>query len=341
MPEIGNLRHPVAIGAFSAAGNVFLAPVAGYSDAAYRSVCIDHGCDFTFTEMVSTEALIRSSPKTRVLLERAENEKDYAVQLFGSKPDVFARAAAMAKETWMPAVIDVNCGCPVPKIVKTGAGSALMKTPESIGDIVRAIVGATGLPVTVKLRLGWDDSSINFMECAEIAAKAGAAALTLHARTRAQAYSGKADWGRIEELAKAFPSLPVFASGDIFSGEAARSVIERTGCSGVMLARGAMGNPFAFATVRAALEGRPEPAFGAGERLAAARKHLGLSVRFLGERTACVEFRKHVCAYLKGIDGGAELRAMAVACSTRDSYDAVFDAWEKRLNCPGRTSSIR
>ncbi len=319
---------PLELSGATLPGRLYLAPVAGYSDAAYRSVCADHGCDLAFTEMVSSEALTRGSEKTRPLLARAENEKAYAIQLFGSSPTVMARAASML-EGYAPLLVDINCGCPVPKIVKTGAGSALMKEPARIAAIVRAVRDAQGAPVTVKIRLGWDSSSINYLEVAGAAIEAGAAAVTLHARTREQGYSGKADWSAIKALVEA-SRVPVFGSGDVFSaGDAARMFAE-TGVAGVMVARGAIGNPFVFAEAKSLLRTGKPLAVGWPERVAAARRHYELSVRFLGERVAGAEFRKAFCAYTKGATWGAALRAEAVKASTRVEWDAVFAAWETR-----------
>ena len=303
----------------------FLAPVAGYSDAAFRSVCYELGAALCYTEMVSSEALTRDHPKTKLLLERAEAEDRYAVQLFGTKPEVLARAAAMLAP-YKPLVIDLNCGCPVPKIVRTGAGSSLLKDPRLIGNIVRAMRDATNIPITVKIRKGWDDSSVNFLETAGAAVEAGAAAVTLHARTRAQGYSGKADWASIASLVAALApaGVPVFGSGDVFGAAAAFRMLAETGCSGVMVARGAMGNPFVFAEAAALWEGRESPSFTDAEVAAIAMKHLERSVRFLGEKTACVEFRKHFCAYSKGRPRGAALRERAVHCSTMAEFGEVL-----------------
>jgi len=309
-------------------GRLFLAPVAGYSDAAYRSVCADHGCDLAFTEMVSSEALTRGSEKTKPLLARAENEKAYAIQIFGSSPTVMARAASML-EGYAPLLVDINCGCPVPKIVKTGAGSALMKEPARIAAIVRAVRDSQGAPVTVKIRLGWDASSINYLDAAEAAVGAGAAAVTLHARTREQGYSGKADWTALKALVEASP-VPVFGSGDVFSADDVARMFAETGVGGVMVARGAIGNPFIFAEAKSLLRSGRSLEVGWAERVAAARRHYELSVRFLGERVAGAEFRKAFCAYTKGATWGAALRAEAVKASTRAEWDAVFGAWEAR-----------
>ena len=317
--------HPVAVGGYTLPGNVFLAPVAGYSDAAFRSVCFDLGADLCYTEMVSAEALTRGHPKTGMLMDRAENETRYAIQLFGSKPETLAAAAIVAAGR-SPVLIDLNCGCPVPKIVRSGAGSALMKSPFLIRDIVAAMreaLGPNGPPVTVKIRSGWDEHSINYREAADAAVEGGAAAVTLHSRTRAQGYSGRADWSRIADLASCL-AMPVFGSGDVSSPADAARMIDETGCAGVMIARGAMGDPFFFREARAALDGRPAERASALERVDAARRHLNIAARFLGERTACVEFRKQFCAYTKGIAGGAELRAAGVKACTLEDFEALF-----------------
>jgi len=306
---------------------LFLAPVAGYSDAAFRSVCADAGCDLAFTEMVSSEGLTRNNFRTETLLAREPNETDYAVQLFGFKPEVMARAAVLVAKQWEPAIIDVNCGCPVPKVVRTGAGSALMRDPSRIRDIVAAMTRAVPIPITVKIRLGWDASSINYLEAARAAVAGGASAVTLHARTREQGYSGKADRKAFYELANAIP-VPVFASGDLFTAAAALEILSGGKVAGVMFARGAMGDPFIFSRARAALEGLPEPVVPVSKKIQLARRHLAISVRSYGERTACVEFRKQACAWLKGTPGGAALRKLAVSCASSHDYEGFFEAWE-------------
>jgi tRNA-dihydrouridine synthase B len=329
------LYHPVSVGALTLPGNLFLAPVAGYSDAAFRSVSFGLGADLCYTEMVSSEALTRDHPKTGLLMDRAENESRYAIQLFGARPETLAAAAVIAASRG-PSLIDLNCGCPVPKIVRAGAGSALMKDPGLIRDIVAAMtaaLGPGGPPVTVKIRSGWDEGSVNYREAADAAVEGGAAAVTLHARTRAQGYSGRAEWAHIAELVKRL-SVPVFGSGDVSSPADPARMIAETGCAGVMIARGAMGEPFIFRQAKALMGGSPEGrpwadggAPSARERVEAARLHLSLSAHFLGERTACVEFRKQFCSYTHGARGGAELRARGVkACSILE-FEALFEEW--------------
>jgi nifR3 family TIM-barrel protein len=323
-----SLYHPVAVGGVELPGNLFLAPVAGYSDAAFRSICFGLGADLCYTEMVSSEALTRAHPKTTTLMDRAGNETRYAIQLFGSKPETLAKAALMAAERG-PTFIDLNCGCPVPKIVRAGSGSALMKRPDLVYAIVGAMTGALGPggpPVTVKIRSGWDETSVNYLDVAQAAIEGGAKAITLHARTRAQEYAGKADWSRIADLVGRV-SVPVFGSGDVTEPEDAERMVAETGCAGVMIARGAMGNPFIFRRARAVMEGRLDEAPTIRERVTAARTHLELSVGFLGERTACVEFRKQFCSYTRGALGGAELRAAGVKASTISEFEAIFLRW--------------
>lgn len=308
----------------------FLAPAAGYSDAAFRSVCQELGAALCYTEMVSAEALARGHPKTQFLLLRHEAEPFYGIQLFGARPETLARAAAKAA-SHKPLVIDLNCGCPVPKIIRAGAGSALLRNPKLLRDIVAAMRGATDIPITVKIRKGWDEASVNFLETAEAAVEGGAAAVCLHARTRAQGYGGKADWAAIAALAAAMGprGIPVFGSGDIFSAQAALDMLRATGSAAAMIARGSMGNPFIFAEALALWQGRDLPVFTNAERAAVARNHLARSICFLGEKTACLEFRKQFCAYSKGSSGGAALREKAVRCSTAAEFEEVFKEFEQ------------
>jgi nifR3 family TIM-barrel protein len=308
----------------------FLAPVAGYSDIAFRAVCTELGAALCYTEMVSAEALVRGHVKTRGLLARDPIETHYAIQLFGSNPKTLAKAAEIVS-AYNPAVIDLNCGCPVPKVIKAGAGSALLRTPERIGGIVRAMRDATSVPVSVKLRTGWDQHSINYPETSAAAIEAGACAITLHGRTRAQGYSGKADWNAIKALAEQ-TSVPIFGSGDVFSAKDAIAMRRMTGCHGVMIARGAIGNPFIFTELRRlSVQAVTEPSDTPPSLRTIARTathHLELAIKYLGEKTACIEFRKHFCAYTKGLVGGAAFRARAVRCATFNEYEALLKELE-------------
>lgn len=324
------LYHPVKIGPIELNGNLFLAPVAGYSDRSFRSICIENGASFTYTEMVSAEALTRNNLKTEILMRRAENEKVYSVQIFGGEPERMADAAQIVLEKTHCECIDINCGCPVPKIVKTGAGSALTQNPQMLKKVAEAVINAVKgrAAVTVKIRSGWDQKSITFKEAANAALEAGVNAITMHPRTRAQGYEGKSDWNKLSELVKlAEGKVPVFGSGDLFTPEDAKRMIEETGVDGAMFARGAMGNPFIFTkTIRLLTTGSYEE-IPVSERLKTGFKELSLLAADTNEKSACMEMRKRFCAYSKGIPGGAELRQKTVHASTVDEYHEIFDPY--------------
>lgn len=331
------LFHLVQIGNLKLGGNVFLAPVAGYSDASFRSICVDFGSAFTYTEMVSSEAIVRKNLKTDELMKRAKNEKSYAVQIFGSDENVMAEAAKIVVEKTGSECIDINCGCPVPKIVKTGAGSALMREPEKIEKIVRAIwVTLDSLhesekaktAISVKIRSGWDENNITFREAAMAAINGGVDAITLHARTRSQGYEGKADWAKLAELVELAKreneKVQVFGSGDLFSPEDAKKMLSETGCDGVMFARGAMGNPFIFAKTIQYLQTGKYDEFSAEERIKTGFRELEMLASERGEKSACLEMRKRFCAYSKGISGGAAIREKLVHAETMADYREIF-----------------
>lgn len=324
-----SLYKPFKAGKLALPGNLLGAPIAGYSDAAFRAVCLAGGADLCFTEMVSAEALDRGSAKTRELLARAEGESMLAPQLFGGKPEVLARALALILPA-EPSIVDLNCGCPVPKIIKAGAGSALMRDPSRVAAIFRAMRAEAGdVPLSAKIRLGWDGATMNFLDVADAACSEGASMVTLHSRTKAQGYAGKADWAALKELAvflrAKHPGVAVVGSGDLFGPLAARAMIEATGCDAVMYARGAVGDPFVFGQARAVLEGRDPAPVPPEARVEAARRQLRLSVGIYGERGACSLMRKHVAAYTKGLPGGAELRREAVSSSSVADYERVFE----------------
>ena len=337
--SVNTAFHPVKIGLLELPGNLFLAPTAGYTDRAFRSICAEMGADFSFTELVSAEALTRNpqhygltqdseNRKTgtmpgSVLIKRGEKEKRYSIQLFGANPDVLGRACALLAPL-KPDAIDLNAGCPVPKVTKTGAGSALMKDPSLLGRIIEAMVRSSkehlgNIPVTIKTRSGWDNTSINYRECGRIAVEAGAAMVSLHPRTRSQGYGGKSDWSHIADLAAVLP-VPVTGSGDLYTPEDAHRMLTETGCAAVMFARGAMGNPFIFPAARSFFAtgtwNPPEKT----ERLKIALQHLEMLAGDLGEKRACLEMRKQFCAYTKGIKGGAALREKIVCSETVAKY---------------------
>jgi nifR3 family TIM-barrel protein len=337
-----NLYRPVKIGPLELEGNLFLAPVAGYTDRGFRSLCVEQGANFSFTELVSAEALYRghygldpagsnltcpANSRTVSMVSRAANERRYAVQLFGGEPEAVYRAALLLAPL-KPDAVDINAGCPVPKVVKNGAGSALMKDPARLGRIVEAAVRASrealgDVPVTVKIRSGWDSNSINYAECARIAVEAGAAMVSLHPRTRSQNYGGTSCWQHIADLVSRL-AVPVTGSGDLYTPEDARRMLEETGCAALMFARGAMGNPFIFLAARSFLEtGAWEPV-SCALRMGAAFRHLELLAVDIGERAACLEMRKQFCAYTKGMKGGAAIREQAVHAATVADYRRII-----------------
>jgi nifR3 family TIM-barrel protein len=321
-----NLYHPVKIGNIELKGNLFLAPVAGYSDAAFRSVCIENGACFTYTEMVSAEALVRKNLKTEILMRRACNEKAYSVQIFGGEPEIMSEAANIVLEKTHCEVIDINCGCPVPKIIKTGAGSALTRDPDRLFKVAEAVVkAANGVPVTVKIRSGWESKQMTWREAAQAALDAGVSAITIHPRTRAQGYEGHSDWGIMKELVELVAGrVSVFGSGDLFKPEDAKAMLEETGADAVMFARGAMGNPFIFRDATDLLtKGSYEPV-PPEERVKTGFAELERLVAETSEQHACLEMRKRFAAYSKGISGGAALRARIVHAATVADYKDIF-----------------
>ena len=324
------LYHPVKIGKIELNGNLFLAPVAGYSDRSFRSICIENGASFTYTEMVSAEALTRNNLKTETLMRRAENEKVYSVQIFGGEPEKMAEAAEIVLKKTHCECIDINCGCPVPKIVKTGAGSALTQNPQMLKKVAEAVVNAVKgrAAVTVKIRSGWDQNSITYKEAATAALEAGINAITMHPRTKAQGYEGKSDWAKLSELVKlAEGKVPIFGSGDLFTPEDAKRMLEETGVSGVMFARGAMGNPFIFTKTIQLLTTGSYKEIPVAERLKTGFKELEMLSSDTNEKNACMEMRKRFCAYSKGISGGAELRQKTVHASSIQEYHTIFDPY--------------
>jgi tRNA-dihydrouridine synthase B len=300
--------------------------MAGYTDAAFREICAGFGASMCFTEMVSAEGLARGSRKTEALLRRAPNEKLIGFQIFAGAPMQAAAAVGLIARL-APTVIDLNCGCSVPKVLKTGCGAALLRKPEAIRDIVSAMRQATGVPISVKIRSGWDETSRNFREVAEAAVRGGASMVTLHPRTRAQGFSGAALWEEIGVLARSLP-VPVLGSGDLFHAEDVRRMLESTRCAGVMLARGAVGNPFLFREAAALLaDGRTIPPPETGERLSTAYRHLALMASQVGERLACREMRKHCVAYTRGVPGAAGVRQAIIHADSLAEYRGLFAAY--------------
>lgn len=330
---VTDLYHKVEIGPLTTDGNLFLAPLAGFSDRAFRSVCVKFGANFSYTEMVSSEGLIRDSQKTKHLLLRAPNEQFLAIQLFGSNPETMAKAAAILLRDFAPSLVDINAGCPVKKVTKTGSGAALTRDYLTLGKVVAATVKAsedfsaeTGrprVPITVKIRSGWGKTA-TFMEAAKASFEAGAAAITLHPRSCEQGYSGRACRDFITQLSEKYSGkIPIFASGDVFSPEDARNVLAETRCDAVMFARGATGNPFIFENTRQFLTQGCYTPVPLKRKIDAAFSELKLLIEDKGEDCACREMRKRFCAYTKGMEEGARLRKIICESKTFEDYRRI------------------
>lgn len=312
-------------------GSVVLAPMAGVTDFAFRRLCRSCGAALTTTEMVSARALVYNDSRSRSLLYMPEDETPAAVQIFGHEPEIMADAARIALEISHAAILDINMGCPVGKIVKSGDGSALMKTPELAGKIIEAVCRSVPVPVTVKFRKGWDNGSVNAVEFAEICEQAGASALTVHGRTRAQLYSGRADREIIREVKKAV-SIPVTANGDIFSGEDAVKMMQSTGCDMVMIGRGCFGDPWLFARADAAIRGEEEPALPPlNVRMDAAVRQIEDLAAQRGEHAACLEARHQLPWYLHGVPYSGVYRQQLVHVDTLDEIRKIASQVKRDL----------
>ena len=298
---------------------IMLAPMAGFTDMTYRSICREHGCDFTFTEMISAKGL-KYGGKSADLMETAPNERPCGIQLFGRDPDIMAEMARLicGENKGELALIDINMGCPAPKITGNGEGSALMKEPLTAARVIEAVVKASDLPVSVKFRKGWDSGHVNCVDFARMAEASGAAFVTIHGRTRDQMYSGAADWEVIAE-AKAALSIPVIGNGDVTGGSSAIAMRDYTGCDGIMVGRGAQGNPWIFREILAALEDREIPARpnrrGLYEMIV---RHAQLSCTYKGEYITVREMRKHLAWYTTGLPHAAALRRQINSMETME-----------------------
>lgn len=305
-------------------GKAALAPMAGVTDAAYRQICMDLGAAYTVTEMVSAKAVEYGDKKTFALADLSRDRRPVFLQLFGQEPETFALAA----ERLLPLQsdgFDINMGCPVPKVAGNGAGAALMRDPKKCGEIVAAIKCKVDIPVTVKLRAGWDSAHQNAVETAKYCEAAGAAAICVHGRTREQFYEGKADWEVIRKVKEAV-SVPVIGNGDVTSAQSACLLLEQTGCDLVMVGRGALGNPWIFRQINAYLTDscRILPGPGIAERIVTIRRHIGLLCDLKGEERGMREARKHVGWYVRGLRGAAELRRRAGQLSTLNDLDMLL-----------------
>lgn len=286
----------------------FLAPMAGIADKAFRELCTDYGAGYTVTEMVSSKGLTMGDKKSAQLLTLGEREKTAGAQIFGDNPQIMAQAAVKCLE-FHPDIIDINMGCPAPKVAMNGGGASLMKNPRLAGEIMRAVSSAVDIPVTAKIRKGWDDASVNAVELAEILEKNGASAIAVHGRTRTQMYSGSVDYDIIRRVKQAV-SIPVIANGDVTDEQSAAIMLEKTGCDAVMIGRGALGNPWIFRQINAYLnECRVIPAPSLTEKMAVMLSHIKKIIEYKGEYTGIREARHHAGYYTKGLRGGAKFRA--------------------------------
>ena len=328
----------IKIGNYEIKHGLFLAPLAGVSDRAFRDICRRHGAEYTVSEMVSAKALcyeqatkkldkIRTAPLASVF----KYEMPMAIQLFGCEPEFMARAAALiesmdymgCESDTKPAAIDINMGCPVHKVVGNGEGSALMKNPKLAGKVVSAVVGAVKLPVTVKIRAGWDENSINAPEMAKILEASGASLITVHGRTRNQMYAPSSD-NKVIAAVKKSVSIPVVGNGDIYSANDAIRMFEETGCDGIMIARGALGNPWLFEEITARLEGKSYLQPDVGKRLEEALTQIEQMIKEKGEYIAIAESRKHLSWYTKGMNGATKARAEINSAKTFEEMRAIL-----------------
>ena len=315
------MTAPLTIGSLTLKNNLLLAPMAGITNLPMRLLAREQGAALCFTEMVSVNGLVRERNKSFELIRSVPADRPLGIQIFGDDPGLMAEGTRLV--AGYGDLIDINMGCPVRKVVSSGAGSALLREPTKVAAIIRAVRRATTLPLTIKIRSGWESGAANFLEIGRIAREEGCDAVTLHPRSRAQMFEGKADWSVIRELREAVP-LPVIGSGDLFTAQDVRSMLALTGCAGVMIARGALGNPWIFREALDILAGReprlPDPA----ERSETALRHLEKFIEAAGEKVALREMRKHLCWYARGIPRAARFRDLVNRLQTeKEMTDAV------------------
>ncbi len=311
------------IGNIELNNRVFLAPMAGVTDMPFRVLCKEQGCGLVYTEMVSAKGMHYQDEKSTRLTLLDDREKPGAVQIFGSEPDIMAGVTEKLNES-DASIIDINMGCPAPKITKNGEGSALMKRPEQVEKIVKAVVKVSKKPVTVKIRKGWDDCAVNAVEIAQIAEAAGASAVAVHGRTREQYYSGKADWSIIKRVKEAV-SIPVIGNGDVVGPREASRLFEETGCDAIMVGRGAQGNPWIFKQINKYLEEgiiieEPSPQ----EKIQTIIRHFNMLIEHKGERTGVLEMRSHIAWYIKGMRDAAHTKQVIFKLTEKEEIISLL-----------------
>ena len=319
------------IGSIEINSRLALAPMAGVSDLAFRTVCRELSCGLTYTEMVSAKALVYQDGKTRGFLRIGEDEHPVGAQIFGSDIACMAEAAALAHEISGADFIDINMGCPVGKVVKSGDGSALMRNPEKAMKIIEAVVKTIKIPVTIKIRKGWDNGNVNAVEFAKMAEAAGVSAIAVHGRTRVQMYSGRADWDIIREVKRAV-TVPVLANGDVFTAQDAARILQYTGADMAMVGRGAFGNPWLFEQAAALLDGSPVPPLPPlRARVETARRQFEMAARIKGERAACLEARRHYTWYLRGVPHSGYYREQIAKAATLEDIRRITEGIKREL----------
>lgn len=318
------------IGNVKIENEIIVAPMAGISDKVFRTICKELGAGLVVGEMVSANALVFENAKTIELLEMADYERPLSQQIFGSDPEIMAKAAQIVEAKMHPDIIDINMGCPVPKVaIKAKSGSYLLKNPKKVYEIVKSVVDAVSIPVTVKIRSGWDEKHINAIEVAKEIEKAGASAITIHGRTRSQMYSGKVDLDIIKKVKQAV-GIPVIGNGDIVKYDDAKIMMEKTGCDAVMIARGLLGNPWLVEDSLNYLNKKTIPNKKTkSEKIAMMKRHLNDLIKVKGENRAVLEIRTHFLHYLKGMEGASKVKVDICKCHTEEEINKILDAFLK------------